>query len=89
MQHKFTNNHDHSNIQCEEKTIRSTSKKIDRVDESRYYDSQIVKGGGRLRKTIGKTIQKDLIINDISKDMVYYRIHSIQWHQLIHVANHT
>lgn len=87
LQHKFTNNHmiiQISNVRRRPLEHRSTSKKIDRVD-----GSQIVRGEGRLRKTISKTIQKDLIINGISKDTVYDRIQSIQRHRLIHVANNT
>jgi len=35
--------------------------------------SQITRGRGRLRKTIRETIEKDLEINELDRDMMYDR----------------
>jgi len=49
-------------------------------------DSQIPKGRGIPRKTNGKTIRKDLEINDLDLNIVYDRT---LWCNLIHVADPT
>jgi len=36
-------------------------------------DSQIIRGRGKPRKTIGETIKKDLEINELDRNMVYDR----------------
>lgn len=41
---------------------------------------------GRLKKSRGDTIRKDLALNDLSLDMIYDRI---LWHLLIHVVDST
>jgi len=35
--------------------------------------SQITRGRGRPRKTISKTIKKDIEINELDRDMIYHR----------------
>jgi len=49
-------------------------------------DSQITRERGRTRKTIRKTIKRDLEINDLDRNMVYDRTLR---RNLIHVANPT
>jgi predicted transcriptional regulator len=49
-------------------------------------DSPITRGKGRTRKTIRKTIRKDLGINELDPNMVYDK--TLQ-RNLIHVANPT
>ncbi|KAF1893453.1 hypothetical protein Lal_00001931 [Lupinus albus] len=46
----------------------------------------IPRGRGRLRKTIGKVIKKDLEINILSMNMIYNRV---LWYRLIHVTDPT
>jgi len=36
-------------------------------------DSQITRGRSRPRKTIRETIKKDLEINELDRNMIYYR----------------
>ena len=57
---------------------------VRRVDQ--MEDSQITRGRSRPRKTIRETIKKDLEINELDRNMIYYRT---LWRILIHVANPT
>jgi hypothetical protein len=46
-------------------------------------DSSIVaRGKKRPRKTVGQTIKKDFVLNDLSSDIIY---DNILWHQLINI----
>ena len=49
-------------------------------------NSPIIRGRRRPRKTMDKTVKKDLYLNGLSINMIYDRI---QWCLLIHVANPT
>jgi hypothetical protein len=57
---------------------------VRRVDK--MEGSQITRGRERPRKTIRETIEKDLEINELNRNMVYDRTF---WLNLIHVANLT
>ena len=65
-----------------EKACRSHNRIV--VDQMK--DSPVVKGKGIPRKTIGKSIKKDLDFNGVIIDMVYNKI---LWICLIHGADHT
>jgi len=48
--------------------------------------NQIIRGRGRLRKSIWETIKKDLDINKLDKNVIYDRT---LWCRLIHEADPT
>jgi len=48
--------------------------------------SQIIRGIGRRRRTKRETIQKDLKINELDRNMVFDRT---LWRRLIHIADPT
>ncbi len=44
-------------------------RRVDQMD-----DSPIVRGRGRLRKTIGQVVKRDLEINDLSMEQIHDRV---------------
>ena len=57
---------------------------VRRVDQRE--NSPIIRGRGRLKKTISETIKNDLIVNNLSIDLIHDRP---LWRRLIHVADPT
>ena len=76
---------DSGNLRCFghiwDRPIETPVRRVDQMESS-----LITRDKGRHRKTIGKTIIRDLNINGLNKNIIYDRA---LWHHLIHVANPT
>ena len=55
-----------------------------RVNQTTW--SPIITGRGRLRQTLSELIERDILVNDLSKELVTNRA---QWRHMIHVADPT